>query len=661
MNQQPPGPNGAPSGPVTNGGPPQRRPARPPPTLFRKVNNRKNPAPVTVPVPPRPTPTAHAPAPFRNGPPPQQQVNPGEVSGFSDPRVQSENIPFKDYRVVVARKDLLQMRHHLMHMAYDGPIDIRNSDVFQRPVHLQRRDPRAKPKKQVKDEDDPPRDGLTPDARAEYDRKKEQRRKEREENLAQVAPSLNTQKKISNKKRFGQVHAPKFTDEEKRRIQLTYEEKLPWILEDWNGEKAFVAKHQSGSTKTQAAFTFDPLTGRYRLIPVEKVFNFQPKKEEAERPELTYEELELAMKKKHILPDLLARQEEARIQKRQKEREAILSKGLYTGAGKFADASRGGEDGDMDFEDDFADDEEGDIFGDDDEDKKAADKKIKEDQLQANFLDFKDIREYDQADEQEERERTAIKENFRGVRKALVKRERNYNQGSDSDEEDDWTDSSEERERLEAEKQKKEEDASRVPSGANTPSGRKEKTGSDRDSKKPRLKRPGSPNLSDASATDASVARKKKKTKHVSSTQPTPGPSRPISPDNANLDPNAARLPRSSSFASQSAAGSDTDGGAMSDGTRRLKKKAKPNPARTTSPASRPTSPPPQEYTSAFFASIIPEGGIPTREFISKAGLGKGLKEYLALISEVAIFDNGLVRLRHPAGGSASAPRSTGA
>jgi transcription initiation factor TFIIF subunit alpha len=661
MNQQPPGLNGAPSRPVPNGGPPQRRPARPPATLFRKVNNRKNISPAAVSVPPRPAPTANAPAPFRNGPLTQHAVIPGEVSGFSDPRVQSENIPFKDYRVVVSRKDVLQMRHHLMHMAYDGSIDIRNSDVFQRPVHLQRRDPRAKPKRQVKDEDELPRDGLTPDARAEYDRKKEQRRKEREENLAQVAPSLNTQKKISNKKRFGQVHESRFTDEEKRKIQLNYEEKLPWILEDWNGEKAFLAKHQAGPTKTQAAFAFDPSTGRYRLIPVEKVFNFQPKKEEAERPELTYEELELAMKKKHILPDLLARQEEARIQKRQREREAILSKGLYTGAGKFADASRGGEDGDMDFEDDFADDEEGDIFGDDDEDKKAADKKIKEDQLQANFLDFKDIREYDQADEKEERERTAVKENFRGVRKALMKRERNYNQGSDSDE-DDWTDSAEERERLEAEKQKKDEDASRVPSGANTPSGRKEKTGSDRDTKRPRLKRPGSPNLSDASGTDTSIARKKKKTKHISSAQPTPGPSRPLSPDNANLDPNSARLPRSSSFASQGAAGSDTDGGAMSDNTRRLKKKAKQNQASTaTPPVSRPTSPPPREYTSEFFASIIPEGGIPTREFISKAGLGKGLKDHIANISKVAIFDDGLVRLRHQAGGSGSAPGNMGA
>src|SRR5271163_4781812 len=117
------------------------------------------------------------------------------------------------------------------------------------------------------------------------------------------------------------------------------------------------------------------------------------------------------------------------------------------------------------------------------------------------------------------------------------------------------TDTEEERERLEAEKralaERLEIDQKRSgisSTGTNTPSGRKEKHGggidSDRDMKrtassKSLLKRPGSPNLSDASGTDASTARhKKNKQRHLSvSNQPTPQPSRPVSPANNEAPP----------------------------------------------------------------------------------------------------------------------------
>lgn len=127
--------------------------------------------------------------------------------------------------------------------------------------------------------------------------------------------------------------------------------------------------------------------------------------------------------------------------------------------------------------------------------------------------------------------------------------------------------------------------------GTNTPSGRKEKHGgidSDRDaamkksSSMKSLKRPGSPNLSDASGTDASV-RKKKKHRHPSSSQNTPQPSRPISPANvpsssapaSSLDPSKPMKKRKSMAPG---AGSDTeaatysDGGVMSEGSKNSKR-----------------------------------------------------------------------------------------
>ena len=125
------------------------------------------------------------------------------------------------------------------------------------------------------------------------------------------------------------------------------------------------------------------------------------------------------------------------------------------------------------------------------------------------------------------------------------------------------------------------------------------------------LKRPGSPNLSDASGTDASTVRKKKKkSRHSSSQGPTPGGSRPMSPDGVRRG-----------------AGSDTEGGAMSDGSK-LKLKVK-RPGSPSSPNSPPTSragspgpggrrnmengplPTPDEIRAR-----IPAEGMPSKEFL---------------------------------------------
>lgn len=559
---QPPGaaPSAALSKPDATKPPPKRRVKRDT-DIFKSVNNRRQKIGNKPLDHTREPPKTNGVKPARAASPPKAPPSVQQVSGFSDPRVFSENIPFKDYKIVTTKRELLQgLRYHLLHQAYSEPIDIRNGELFHKPAHLHRRDPRYKAKPPSKEEPEEPKDGMTPELRAEMTRRKEQRQKQREENLAQVAPSLSTGKRISNKKKTAQVNQSNLSEDQKRLIQTTYEEKLPWHLEDWDSKKVLVGQHQVGPARMYAAFAFEPSTNRFRMIPVEKVYNFEPKKEEPKnlQPELTLEELEAVMKRKKALPDILARHEEAKMRERQKEVEARRAKGLFTGGGRGIDASRGGEDADLDFDDDFADDEEGDIFEEDDEDKKVTEKKIKEDQLQANFLDFKDVRDYDILDQREEREKEYVKHNYKDVRKALARREGNYNQGSDSGG-DDSTDTDEERERLEAEKLanvRKDEDTadgktSRVPSGANTPSGRKEKTASDREGKKARPpKRPGSPNLSDASGTDASVARKKKKTKHTPSSQPTPNPSRPISPDNANLDPASAgnRIPRSSSL-----------------------------------------------------------------------------------------------------------------
>jgi len=361
------------------------------------------------------------------------------VSGFSDPRLTAEGISFKDYKLVTTKRDFLNnLRFHLLQLAGDKALDIRNESEFPKPARLHRRDPRAPaPGPPQKDEPEAePKDGLNATEREELTRRKEVRQKEREANLAQIAPSQNAGKKLYNfKRKTQQVFRAEFSTAEKRRIQTNYEEKLPWHLEDFDNKHCLVGHHQIGSMNTHAAFIYEPTedgsSGKFRLIPVEKYYQFKPRRELA--PQMTIEEVEAAMKKRGSDPEWLVRQREARVAEAARELTAKQSRGLFSGAQAGTVAGRGGEEADLDFEDDFADDEEGALFVDKDEDEKLAEKKIKEDQLTANFLDFKDLKEYDEAEEREKREAEAKKKNFRELRKALERRERNYNHGSDSE------------------------------------------------------------------------------------------------------------------------------------------------------------------------------------------------------------------------------------
>lgn len=235
-----------------------------------------------------------------------------------------------------------------------------------------------------------------------------------------------------------------------------------------------------------------------------------------------------------------------------------------------------------------------------------------------------------------------------------------------------------------------------VSTGTNTPSGRKEKhggTGRDREgelkksSSSKSLKRPGSPNLSDASGTDASLARKKKKSRHLSSTQPTPHPSRPISPANVppsssaptsgvrrdsntlHLDPTNPAKKRKTlapGSGSDTEAAAISDGGAMSDNSRQQKRlklninvrggSTSPNlptpqgesraasPKPTATPAvTSPLQPDPSTYpTAAEVFAAIPPQGITTNDLSNKFRSRyrkEDRSQMLSKIREVARFD----------------------
>lgn len=177
------------------------------------------------------------------------------------------------------------------------------------------------------------------------------------------------------------------------------------------------------------------------------------------------------------------------------------------------------------------------------------------------------------------------------------------------------------------------------------------------------LKRPGSPNLSDASGTDRSVRKKKLKSRHLStsSTQPTPQSSRPISPANvpsSSAPANNGQKKRKST-APNSNAGSDTETAAysgndtpMSDGggstgPRRLKLNVRGLGPGSRSPSTSAPVPEvpavPQRValpTVEEIRSRLPDQGISVKDLIHYFKLSKpDHQAFIALVRGVARHD----------------------
>lgn len=375
------------------------------------------------------------PSPGRASPAPNDRKT---FSGFSDLNGTVDGVPYRDYALVTTKRELLNgLRYHVLQFNGDRPIDIRNEADFTRPVRLHRRDPRSVPTEQTQGENgEGVNDGMDAEEREEFDKRKEARRLEREANLAQVAPSVDSAKRSNIiKTKTAQVFNRDYTPEERKKMQNNYEEKLPWHIEDFDNKHCYVGSNQAGSSNVHAAFVYeqsiDAQNGRFRILPIEKMYQFKPRKT---FKTMTIEEAENAMKKKGRDPQWIIDQREANLKTAQLER---LSRGNRPFFGTKDDTAAGREDGgaDLDFnmEEDFADDEEGDTFFEKDEDEKLAESRIKEDQLNANIFGIKEEIEYDQAEERERREKERKKLISKGIKRALEKREKNFDHASDSD------------------------------------------------------------------------------------------------------------------------------------------------------------------------------------------------------------------------------------
>ncbi|CAI7661383.1 unnamed protein product [Penicillium pancosmium] len=462
------------------------------------------------------------------------------VNGFSGPLLSTT---YTDYPVVTTKRALLEgMKHHIARFAAKRPVDPRDESQFTRPVRLHRRDPRTRSHEQNSERlVGPGGEQLSEADKEAMDAKRALRDKERAENQAQIAPAAGSSKRPNApKQKTQQVFKSDMTPEELARARVRYEEALPWHLEDFDNRNIWVGNYEAALSETHAVFMFDQGQGqqgqaKVRMIPAEKWYKFSAK---SQFKALTIEEAEKHMAKRIKDPRWFMEKQAEIMEKSQLDQYA-KSRKVFFGKQGTQNGREGLEGGEMDFEEDrFADDEEhgDDLFNDQDEDTKAAEKRIKEDQLKANVFDLKNEKDYEEEEKREKWEKEARHVQGKKVRKALKKREKNYDYSSGSDfnpytdeesSDDSETERQKEEEKKKAEEEKNQQKDSASSKGNNTPSGRPKHTDPLKKSATSR-KRLGSPNGSDASGTDTS--RKKAKNKHASS-HPTPQPtSRPISP-----------------------------------------------------------------------------------------------------------------------------------
>lgn len=364
------------------------------------------------------------------------------VSGFSSKPLDEVH----DYPIFLSKRALLDgFRHHVARFYSKRSVDPRNTDEFIRPVRLHRRDPKAHPNGNgIKGEDAVK--GMTDDVDKEQKEKDEilkaEKEAAREAEAALVAPAVNNkgQRRLGGHiKKTQQVNRKDQNDEQIARYKLRYEEALPWHLEDFDNKSTWVGSYEAALSDTYAMMV-QGQDGAFRMMPLEKWYKFTQKNQ---FKTLTIEEAETRFNKKVKEPRWFMESEESKKKRQFEQENKKATSGLFLGKWEKGGGGPGGiaapsaknenaDADDLDFiEDRFADDEENMLFEEDDETKEA-EKRIKRDQLQANIFDLKEEKEYEKQEQQERKEKDEEKKLGKHVKKALMKREKNYIYDSDS-------------------------------------------------------------------------------------------------------------------------------------------------------------------------------------------------------------------------------------
>lgn len=213
----------------------------------------------------------------------------------------------------------------------------------------------------------------------------EKKLEKQEKQLAQIAPDGGARKnKIQFKKKTRQI---KSYDEGAKKLR--YEEYYPWVMEDYDGKNTWVGSYEAGSSDAYVLLIADQKDKSFKMVPADKVYRFTPRNKYST---LTLEEAEARMEKNNSVPRWLMKhldeneQKLTRYERTKKKMKTVVG----TSGGDEDKGGRDSDNDDLDFEEDFADDEEAPIVDGDEEENKESERKIKREMRSANAMGLHD-------------------------------------------------------------------------------------------------------------------------------------------------------------------------------------------------------------------------------------------------------------------------------
>ncbi len=371
----------------------------------------------------------------------------------------NNNEPQFDYFPLRActKEDIEETRYHIMKFHSMKPVHL--SKDFENPTRLHRKDPKnlqfqlSLKELEEKRKEDEKKNAQKIQRRQEYIRKKgikesemtdeqidekielesmseeerkkkleqkkkeeeaEKLEKEKEERLKHIAPDGGARKrKQVIKRKTRQIRA---YDEDKRRLR--YEEFYPWVLEDYDAKQAWVGNYEAGVTDNFCLLVLDNANKCFKLVPLDKYYRFTPRNKYAT---LTLEEAEAKMNKGSNGQRWLMRKmaDEAA----SGQRVDLRYRKLQTTSKQEKEedpTAKKSEDEDMDFDDEFQDDEEAPIIQGNEAENKLVEGKMKKNMLRANNLiehdedsdsDLDDLFEVRKVDKEGKKLRKALAQN----------------------------------------------------------------------------------------------------------------------------------------------------------------------------------------------------------------------------------------------------------
>jgi transcription initiation factor TFIIF subunit alpha len=273
---------------------------------------------------------------------------------------------YTDFKLRACKlEEVKDTRHHILKFHSKAPIN--PTTDFTPPIRFHRKDPRnlqfQLTLSEMQQQSESPNEAETSAPRPTAD-------------MSVVAPDGGARKQARPfQKKTRQVISGNQTSR-----KLRYEEYYPWIMEDFDGKNTWVGNYEAAQSDAYVLFVFD--SDGFKMVPADKWYKMTPRNKFAT---LTLEEAEQRMEKKSNVPRWIMKhiaEEQGQQQTPVNERRRFR-----TVDGAEISTKRRDEDHDeIDYDEEFADDEEAPIMDGDEEDLKAVEDKIKKEQRTASHI-----------------------------------------------------------------------------------------------------------------------------------------------------------------------------------------------------------------------------------------------------------------------------------